>query len=251
MADGAYFTFYRKARHIVFANLDRYNSRLKIWQKKELTLKTFRNFAVFIYEFTLLPQSASKKRLFDHLTIENRERLDNALKEGNGAIVLTAHLGNWELGAAALTTCGYPPLVVALPDQSKKITEFFTKRRKACSMDVVYLGEGMKKIFMALKQNRVIATLGDRDYLHHGILCPFMGGKISIPLGIFELANRTASPIIPAFCVKEKGAYRINFETPIRVDNIEDSVKEWSKILERYVRAYITQWYVFDPVFVN
>jgi len=248
IADGAYFTFYRKARYIVFENLNRYNSKLKIWQKKELTLKIFRNFAVFIYEFTLLPQPAAK-RLFDRLTIENRERLDNALREGNGAIVLTAHLGNWELGAAALNICGYPPVVVALPHQSKKITEFFTRRRKACGMDVVYLGEGMKKVVTALKQNRVIATLGDRDYLRHGILCPFMGGKISFPIGIFELANRTASPIIPAFCVKEKGTYRISFEPPIRVNNVEDSVKEWSRILERYVRTYITQWFVFDLVF--
>jgi len=185
------------------------------------------------------------------LTIENIERLDNALKEGNGAIVLTAHLGNWELGAAALTPRGYPPIVVALPSPSKKITEFFTKRRKARGMEVVYLGEGMKKLIVALKKNRVIATLGDRDYLQHGMVCPFMGGKISIPLGVFELANRTGSPIMPAFCIKEKGAYRINFEPPIRVDNIEDSVKKWGKILECYVRTYITQWYVFDPVFVN
>ena len=254
IADVMYFTFYRKQRDVVISNLKMVYKKISPVESKELALRIYRNFAIFIYEFLVLPK-LSRANLFEYLSIKHKERLDNAIKEGTGVLVLTAHLGNWELGAAMLGVLGYSPTVIALSQQSRYVKNFFTQRRESVGMKVVYLGRGLKEIISILNQKgevrpQVAATLGDHRYSGPGIQADFFGKPISFPYGVFELASRTGALILPAFCVKEGSKYMVYFEPPIKEVRPQDGVKEWSKILERYVRKYITQWFIFDPLWV-
>lgn len=248
MADGAYFTFYKNKINIVVANMERaLNRELKLYEKRNLVMQNFRNFAKFIYEYIIMPK-LSFKNLTKYFSIIHKERLDSALKENKGVIVLTAHLGNWEWGAAMLAILGYSPRVVALTHPSEKVTDFFTKRREAVGMKVTYIGENMRPVISTLKQNGVVATLGDRDYLNSKNYYYYFGEKASFPKGIFKIAYKMGSSVIPSFCVKEKEKYTVYFEKAINFHNIQEGTKKWIEILEKYVKKYITQWYVFDPI---
>jgi KDO2-lipid IV(A) lauroyltransferase len=251
IADCLYFTLYRGARIPVNKNLERiYGRTLKPWERKEFVLKIFRNFGVFIYEFLILPR-VYRKGVLKFAEPIHKERLEEIIKNKKGVIVLTGHLGNWELGACVLSSFGLSPTVIALAHPSKRITDFFTARRSKTGMRVIYIGGGLKKIILALKNGNVVATLGDRDYVGTGILHDFMGEKIFFPRGVFEIAQRLKVPIIPAFCVKVNNKYKVFFEIPIYVDDINDGIRKWSKILEVYVRRFPTQWYIFDPIWYD
>ncbi|MDI6839957.1 MAG: lysophospholipid acyltransferase family protein [bacterium] len=243
IADLMYFTLYRKQRKTVMSNIKMVYRQMESAELKETALKIYRNFARFIYEFLILPK-IDKDNLFNYLEIINKERLDDAVnRKSSGVLVLTAHLGNWELGAAMLSILGYSPTVIALAQPSRYIRDFFTKRREAVGMKIVYLGEKMRDVITALTRKGVVATLGDRTYSGVGIKAKFFGKPIYFPYGVFELASRTNSTIIPAFCVRDVDKYRVYFEPPIK-----NGVEEWAKVLEQYIKRYITQWFVFEPL---
>lgn len=245
IADFMYFTFYRRRREIVFNNF-------RIIKNRELThrelfkyvMVTYENFATFIYEFLILP-AVYKKGILKYLTPINVDRMRRP------SLVLTAHLGNWEWGASMLDELGYNPTVIALEHSRKMVTTFFTRRRNLAGMKVTYVGKSLKDVLTALKNGDVVATLGDRDYTGSFIPVNFMGKKIGLPKGVFQLSQRLNVPIIPAFCVKESKRYNVYFEEPLYPDNGYKVAEKWANILERYVKKYATQWYIFDNIWID
>jgi KDO2-lipid IV(A) lauroyltransferase len=237
-----YFTLFKKKKRIVIQNLRRVHKNMSLPEAKKMVLEIYRNFARFIYEFLMLPR-LNRTNLFHYVDLEHEEYLDNALKQGKGALVLTAHFGNWEIGAATMAILGYSPTVVSLSQPSKAARNFFTKRREAVGMEVVYVEQKLRPVLAALKRGNVVATLGDRVYTgrrEHGML---FGRKYAFPSGIFELGKRMRIPIVPGFCIKEGKKYKVWFEP-----ELTNGLTEWARILEKHIRRYTTQWFVFDPL---
>ncbi|PIP14022.1 MAG: hypothetical protein COT45_04595 [bacterium (Candidatus Stahlbacteria) CG08_land_8_20_14_0_20_40_26] len=242
IADVLYFTFYSKRRNIVFKNLRTVIKRdLSSRELYRLAIETYENFAIFVYEFLILP-SIYKKNILKFLVPVNIDRMQKP------SFVLTAHLGNWEWGASMLAELGFHPTVIALRHPQKSLTGYFTRRRMFAGMDVVYLGEDMKKVVNTLREGNVVATLGDRDYTGNYKVVRFMDRKIGIPHSIFEFAYRFKIPIIPAFCVKENNKYGVYFEEAIDPISKDNAINKWIGVLEKYVRRYPTQWYIFDNI---
>ena len=249
IADGAYFTTYRKVRQVVMTNLSCVFPGKPEKELASITLKTFRNFARFMYEFLLLPK-VDEENMSRWLTPVGVERVEEALKMGKGAIILTGHLGNWELGAAFLALRGYPLTVVALDHPSEAVANFFTKRRLTHQMKVVPLKDAVKESLGTLKNNGLVAILGDRDYTGTGESTGFFGRETRMPTGPMSLASRTGSPVVPAFAVRKGDRYRIYFEPCLEVDrkNLRGNLSKWLRVLESYIREYPEQWFVFEPI---
>src|SRR4030042_1728242 len=72
-----------------------------------------------------------------NIKIENISYIDEVLARGKGAITVTAHLGNWELGGVVIALSGYPFWAVALPHKYKKIDNFFNHQRGSKGMKVI------------------------------------------------------------------------------------------------------------------
>ena len=83
--------------------------RLEKWQIERMVFETFQNFAIFMYEF-LIMRKLNKKTQPVYLTPVGFEKVERALRDGKGAIIITGHLGNWEWGAAMLAHLGHPLL---------------------------------------------------------------------------------------------------------------------------------------------
>lgn len=247
VASLTYYTYYHKRKASVVANLTKVYKRIKKSEVRKIVFSTYVNFARLIYEFIMLPNIVNRENYLKHVTLMHKERFDEAMSKEKGVIVLTAHLGNWELGAGILGALGYSPTAIALPQQARYTRNFFTNRRKSVGVKTVYITGGLlKPVLLALKNGNVVATLGDRRYSGHSIRENFFGSPLEFPAGTFTLAEHTGAPIVPAFCVKENtrsDKYVIYFEP-----ELTGGVKEWSKILERYVKKYITQWFVFDKL---
>lgn len=242
IADFMYFTFFRNRRKFVFENFKIIKNRnLSNYELRRYAIETFENFATFVYEFLILP-SVYIKGFQNYITPINIERMTKP------SLFLTGHLGNWEWGASMVSLFGFNITVIALGHQQKTLKNFFTRRRNQAGMNVVYIDSDLKDIFRTLKKGNVIATLGDRDYTGNSIYVNFLGKKIPIPKGVFQISLRLKIPIIPTFCVKENNKYRLYFEEPIYFKTENEVVEKWVNILERYVKKYPTQWYIFDNI---
>ena len=217
--------------------------------------ESFYNFAKYAAEFSYLPK-IDENNLRRFITIEGKQYLDQALSIGKGVISVTAHLGNWELGGVATALLGYPVNAVALPHKSSGINRIFVERRERQGVRVIPWGGGMKKIIQALKQNEIVALLGDRLIGEQGLPIEFFGRKTKVPKGPAALALKMDCPIVPAFLIRTKeGKYLLVFEPPILPTITEDREKDLEElaqrtlgVLEKYISSYLSQWLNFQPI---
>ena len=219
----------------------------------------FRNFAKYLvdfFRFSTIDDEYIKK----FIKIDGLENVDRALAKGNGAIMLSAHIGNWELGGFVVSLLGHPMSAVVLTHENKKINDFFTKQRRVSNLQPVEIGMGLRSCYEVLKNNGLLALLGDRDFSKNGGLCiKFFGKKTLVPKGPATFSYRLGSGIVPSFMIREADdTFRLSFEPPIFPQRDKDestSVKElterYSAVIESYVKKYPTQWYMFGEVWNN
>lgn len=182
--------------------------------------------------------------------LEGQPYVDEAARGGQGLIVLTAHLGNWDLGgrlAARIT--GRPTHVVMeaeldprlerlLRTESSRV-RFMTRRRPTDVLGLV----------SALRRGELVAMQGDRAIGGRSdVAVPFFGAPARFPLGPFLLARASRAPVVPAFCVMQPDhRYCVRLRDPITVETGGEvgALMRWVTVLEEAVRDWPEQWFNF------
>lgn len=242
-----------KDRNAVIHNLQQITGR-----KDDLSdeaRKVFVNFGHYLVDFFLMYKTVDRKFIEERVTMMGRSYLDEVVAYGKGCVMLTAHIGNWEMGSAVLDKMGHPLTVIALPHKNPKVNILFNKQREAHGAIVVPTNVAVRRCIQALRQNKFIAVLGDRDFGAFGEPLDFLGRKTLIPKGAAVFACRTGAPIIPTFLTPDgDGRYTIVFDAPIfppegGADVPEEEVvglmKRYVAVVERKIKEDPTQWLMF------
>ncbi|MCF7873916.1 MAG: lysophospholipid acyltransferase family protein [Candidatus Omnitrophica bacterium] len=241
--------FSKKDREAVLYNLGPLVRQRQ--RKKKVAKKVFINFAYYLTDFFRYSR-LTKKFIKKYVSFGGLDLVDKIVKEKRGAILLTAHLGNYELGGAVMSLLGYPLSVVALPHLDLRTNIFFNRQRKRVGIDVIPTGVAIKKTIKALNQGRLLALLGDRDFSHSGRRQKVFSRFAEIPRGVAFFAKKTAAAVVPTFFVREnKYHYRLIFENEIEYDRENENVEEdilqkYVAVLEKYLKKYPDQWYLFQ-----
>ncbi len=183
--------------------------------------------------------------------------LEQTLAAGNGAIMVSAHLGNWELGGLGLADLGYTVNVVTYREPDAKVHELREALRQERGINFIYVDQNdssplaIIEAVNALRRNEILAILADRDGSSHTMPLDFFGRTTNIPVGAAYLALASGAPVIPVFVVKEKGGYATIMEDPIIFSGghgahdyaIRTGMQQLLTVFERYIRAYPDQWY--------
>ncbi|MBI3755623.1 MAG: lysophospholipid acyltransferase family protein [Deltaproteobacteria bacterium] len=251
VADISYI-LYRKAKQNVKNNLRRVFPDLSDKDIAALTISTFRNYSTYLVDYGRF-RSLKRDSLFEVMpNIEGTENIKNALKEGNGVIMLTAHLGNWELGAIFFGRQDIKINVVTFRDGIHRIDDIKGEYRKQHNINTVILGESpfaMVELLNALQRNEVVAMLVDRyENDNRSMATEFFGKAYHFPSGPLVLAKKTGAALIPGFVVRDGETYRAIAEKPIFIENDGDLqyyAQKITAIFEYYIRQYPDQWYNF------
>jgi len=187
------------------------------------------------------------------------EHLDAALAQGRGVILLTCHLGLWELGAVYLHYGGYNLHVVGLVDSVHTgITEFRDWMRSRQDVGVVNR-DGVHlaalEIRRLLDAGEIVALLGDRLIGEKGSEVTFFGRQVAFPTGPLRLAHATNAAVLPCFVVREGRGYRAVIEPPISTtcaegateEMLQKATQEVARCFERWIVSHLDQWYAFSP----
>ena len=185
--------------------------------------------------------------------------LDSALKAGTGAILVSPHLGNWELGGLGLADLGYAINVLTFREPDEKVNDLREEVRGERGIRFIYVDRhdtsplAIIEAVNALRRNEVLALLGERDGSSHTISLDFFGKPTDIPVGPAYLALASGAPVIPVFVPLENGKYSTLMDEAIYFkgghgkhnDAIRDGMERLVKVFERYIRQYPDQWYNF------
>jgi KDO2-lipid IV(A) lauroyltransferase len=254
------FLFSRRDRRHVSQNLDViFNGYQPPAGKRLLLWRFFQNYGIYIADFfRLLSMNLEESRAFARL-YEGRHHLDEALAKGRGAVLLTAHIGHWEIGGLGLRAMGYPVNVVAIKHNTLFTDTLVNVMRSRHGIRIIEVEEstfGAIELVKALDRNELVAVLGDKPFSERSEVTTFFGRPVQLPVGPVLLAMAARAPIIPAFSVMEApGRYRGIIESPLelhygpdRREALQHNLLQVARVFERYIRLYPDQWYLVDPI---
>lgn len=223
-----------------------------------LSRQVFRDFAKYLIDFFYAPGKINKAYIDKHVKITNLEYLPQVLKKGKGAIILTAHVGNWELGGFVISRLGYPLIAVALPHKERSVNNLFNDQRRSQGITIVPNNVAIRECIRGLRNNRLIALVGDRDFNATGDVMDFFGKKTRIPKGPAAFSLKTGAAIIPAFLTREEDdSFALTLEPPIfppakvTEESEKEILEQCVKIIENAVRRHPTQWYMFQKFWID
>ncbi len=246
------FTFYRKAANNVFANLALACPKASEKELSAVARRIFRNYSKYLVDYGRFASQDRNSILASLVSFDGRENLEAAVAMKRGIILLTAHLGNWELGGIFFGSLGLKTNVVTLQDDDREIGDFRSSYRERYNVNTITLGDSpfsSMELVEALHNNEVVAMLIDR---YHGrmdnISEVFFGKPTLFPKGPFTLARLTGAPIITAFVVREDAGYKGVIGPPLLIQDESgegEAARDTIKMLEQYIIMYLDQWFNF------
>jgi KDO2-lipid IV(A) lauroyltransferase len=253
---------YPKPKPLIRRNLARVMGKpAGSWAVRRACSAMFRHFAFYWVDLFRFAQLPPDRMLAVHDGVHGNEHLEHAVADGKGAVLLTAHLGNWELGGVLLSQQHLPVSIVYVKDAFADVERFRSFLRGQGEVEEIAIAPGAAwsslPVLRALRAGRLVAMQGDRDFDGKGIPAPFFGELVRFPRGPFLVALLTGAPILPAFVSYTK-AYRFeaSFGEPIHVVSTGDreadlhkAVERWAQVLEAEIRRVPTQWYTFYDYF--
>jgi KDO2-lipid IV(A) lauroyltransferase len=191
-----------------------------------------------------------KYELQNYIYFHNLDRLRRALDMGKGVIVISAHLGNWELLACAASAMGFPMRVVANRIRNPQIDRLLNRSRAAAGVATIFRDESIVRMLRLLRDKKVLAILMDQDSHYDGIFVNHFDKPTYAARGPAILTLASGAPIIPVFIAREAdGHHSIYVEEPVAVNasgDREQKIKHITQccmdVVEHYIRQFPDQW---------
>ena len=247
-------TFDRGHRRIIEKNLNlALNLRPNTSQAQQLQKEITQHLGYNLCEFFFLQNPAYRRLLKKNLRITGLEHLLKAQNEGSGAIIVSAHFGNWELAGFLSTFMQNPIATVAKPIKGKPhLYRAIEKTRKEVGFIPIDKSGSAGALVRMLKNGGIIALLVDQRVRRRlRIWSPFFGHQVPTIPSPAVLARLSGSPIIPAFTTRLRPLHhQIMIEEPILVPRtgnsrevIADCTQRLNLLIEKHIRTCPAQWF--------
>ncbi len=215
-----------------------------------ITTGTFINLALNFLEFMRLPWLKARD-LKGYVDIEGVEHLEAAHAEGRGAIICTAHFGNWELLGATLGLIGFPLEVVVRNPDHPVFDSFVAWVRTSSGNRSVHKSNAMRRLLRALKDNGTAGILLDQNVTRsEGVFIDFFGLTACTNKGPALLAVASGTRVLPTFIIRDGLRHRLVISEPLKLvdtgNRESDAVENttiMTRAIEEKIAEYPEQWF--------
>ena len=216
---------------------------------RKIVRSSYTNLGRSVGEFV----SASQKKadLGSLVQFHGEERLREALARERGVILLSAHMGNWELGAAAVAARKYPMNGIGADQRDERITQLISDTREEYGVKTVSKGFDLKSAIRCLQRREILAILVDQDAGKNGLILPFLGLPASTPYGPVKMAQHLRATILPVFMIRRGSSIYHDLHIlpspwengyPPRDESMESAMGRCNEILSDWISRYPGQW---------
>ena len=202
-------------------------------------------------ETAVLP-SYSRQQVLDLFErVDNWDAVENARALGRGVMLLSGHLGNWELGGSYLAARGLPLDVVVRGMENPLFDGYITRTRERIGMHVVHDADAVRVVPRSLRAGGATAFLFDQGAVGlSSTWVPFFGRLAKTPRGPAVFALRLDTPMVFVAVIRQpSGRFTMSFEpvetvrTGDREADVNAMVAEYSNVLEKWVRKVPEQYF--------
>jgi predicted LPLAT superfamily acyltransferase len=214
----------------------------------------------------LIDRSAilSQKNLFD-IQLKGYEQLSSLLENKHkGFVLLTAHVGNWQIALTTLKKMAKPVYLIMRPEDNAAVKESLNIDAQDSFIKIIspdgFLG-GVVEAMQVLKEGSIVSIMGDRKYGFEALKISFLKDKAYFPYGAFSLAASSNCPIVVLLSAKLPGNKYIVDVSHIlyprynssrdKREQLKPYVQEFADILDAYVAKYPYQCFLFHDVWDN
>lgn len=235
-------------------------------QRERLARRTIDNFYDFVCDVGMSLGQTRRQMVNRIESVEGHDRYmaarcaADSAQGGRGAVVVTAHMGSFEVGTAALRQREPHIHVLFHRDARDAFERIRSRLRGKLGVHEAPLDEGWPiwmRLRDALRNNEVVLIQGDRVLPgQKGMPVRFFNGHVKLPTGPARLALASGAPLVPIFSVRmPSGRIRLFIEAPIRVGDgalsVEQAVEKFAALLEKYVAKFPDQWLETRPAWIE
>ncbi|MBI1978408.1 MAG: mitochondrial fission ELM1 family protein, partial [Candidatus Omnitrophica bacterium] len=237
-------------RRVAYVNLKAaFPGRFSPAERKKIVKKHFIYLAQNIVEIFRFPK-LNQIYLERYIQVEHRDRYERHVQRGQGTVLITPHFGNWELTQILSGLVGKPMYVLAREQKHSRLNDYLNDLRASHGSVTIQKGGGVRELIRELRKGGFVGVLGDLSGGRSGIVVKFFGRKTTAPPGIFEIASRTNSTILPCFMVRTgKTHHQVFIEEPFEClrtpkgeFDLQATVQNYYRLLEHWISDYPDQW---------
>jgi Kdo2-lipid IVA lauroyltransferase/acyltransferase len=248
---GIVYHLHGRLRRVGHRNLELAMPELSAAQRRAIVKRVFDNLGRLLAEFSQFPKITHQNiaKLVEYDGFENYER---ASLRGRGVLLLTGHVGAWELCAFAQGAYGYPLSFLVRPLDNPMLDKMIKRYRELSGNRTIDKNRSVKPVLELLRRGGDVGLLIDVNTLpDQGVFCDFFGVPACSTTGLAVFALRADAPVVPGFLTwderAQKHSLRFEPEVPlIRTGDFKEEVAlntaRFTKVIEEYARRYPEQW---------
>lgn len=216
---------------------------------KRLVRANFVHYGLLVVEFFRI-RLLSQTPLESAVRFEGEKHLKDALAAGKGALVLSAHLGNYDVSAAALALRGFPVMIVSKPLKARGMERFWMEERSASGLQIRLNHGSIRDILKALKDGKAVVFVLDQYASAEQVWVEFFGRPASTLPAPAVLTQRTGAPVVPVFTHRQiDGTHVVEIQPAVpfeehedRDQMIEHNTQRYTAVIEAAIRQHPEQW---------
>jgi KDO2-lipid IV(A) lauroyltransferase len=220
-------------------------------ERERIKRNVFRNLGRLLGEVTQFPK-LNRDNIHKLVAYEGIEHYVNAVNRGRGVILLTGHIGAWELSVFAHSINGYPMSFLKRNVDNPLVEQLGERYRARFGNRSIDKKGSVREIIKTLKNGGVIGILADLNTSREeGVFCDFFGTPACTTAGIATLALRTGALVVPGYLLWDEVAqiHRLHFEPPVETidtgnqkEDVQTNTARYTKVLENVIRRHPDQW---------
>lgn len=221
-------------------------------------------YLLFVNQGKILVDRFAVAAGYDHITMEMRgydKIRDLVAKQKTGFILLTAHVGNWQIAMTALRRFGKTVYLMMRPEDNEAVKKALNIDSEEDTIKIIFTNDalgGVIEALKAVKQGYLVSIMGDRAYGFSAVAASFLGGNVQFPYGAFSIAAAVQCPVVVLLSAKvgvKKYLVDVSHIIPApagkrgnKDEEMKSAIQEFARVLEEYVHDYPFQWFVFRDI---
>ena len=247
--------YYLDKRHRLTAlsNLNTaFGTDLSPSELKRIARSSFKHFGAFLMDIIKFPRlEETKKEAL--VRVEGEKHLLDALKQGKGALLFSAHYGNWEFAPHFISKTAAVKVIARSLD-NRILEKELSRLRTRLGSKVIYKHQATKQILQSLRKKEMVAFLIDQNVQRHqAVFIDFFGKKAATTPALAAFFLKTGSPLVPVFCYPATSfSYNLKILAPPKIDLEGEYNKDvlkitqiCTKIIESLIRKNPSYWFWF------